>query len=294
MRKIILFVILAFNILCNAQEYTPLLDDVNEWKFTTCFMGDCINDVYFTNGDTLVNNKNYKVLDGYHYISRSFLLREEVVEKKVFLLTIINEAQREYLLYNFSMEIGDEIEMLNPITPFPESGGMYTLTNIESLPLVDGANYNHYYLSPSPNNTTSSWDAVWVEGLGSLSIITAPGGAPNFDGVGELSCFFKNEDLFYSNLERVPDCETQLGVDENSSIYNFKFISEENNLKIINTIGISKILLYTIEGKLILTSLNESNDPIKLLDTTNYSSGVYIVKLTNINGAFSSHKVIIN
>lgn len=69
------YVVGCFFLLCGlqsqAQEYVPMLNGTNEWKVTNCFFG-CITDTYFTDGDTLVDGLNYKILDGYHYISRSF------------------------------------------------------------------------------------------------------------------------------------------------------------------------------------------------------------------------------
>ncbi len=88
-----------------AQSYTNLLDNQNEWQLISCYLNDCFRDAYYTKGDTVVNNKNYKVLDAYHYISRTFLLREEVENKQVFLLKLDGERTNEYLLYDFSFFI---------------------------------------------------------------------------------------------------------------------------------------------------------------------------------------------
>ena len=40
----------------HSQQYEPLLNGFNEWHFTNCYFG-CLTDTYFTNGDTIVNNK---------------------------------------------------------------------------------------------------------------------------------------------------------------------------------------------------------------------------------------------
>ena len=70
----IFYVVTGLNSVLHGQDYKPLLDNTNEWHVTNCYFG-CLTDVYFTDGDTLVEGNNYKVLDGFHYISRSFLLR---------------------------------------------------------------------------------------------------------------------------------------------------------------------------------------------------------------------------
>ncbi|MBV1924471.1 MAG: hypothetical protein KUG68_10645, partial [Flavobacteriaceae bacterium] len=61
-----------------------------------------------------------------------------------------------------------------------------------------------------------------IEGVGSLSIITAPSGDADINEVGHLSCFFKNGESFYSNLDSIEGCEpTILGVNQfNNSLSN--------------------------------------------------------------------------
>ena len=68
----------------NAQEYHQMLDHESEWHLTSC-SSTCINDVYYTDGDTIYNSNTYKILNGYHYTSRTFWLREDVLKKQVFL-----------------------------------------------------------------------------------------------------------------------------------------------------------------------------------------------------------------
>jgi hypothetical protein len=116
------------------QSYIPLLNTQNEWHFTSCYEG-CITDIYFTDGDTLVNNKMHKILDGYHYISRTFLLYEDSEQKKVSLTRISPNRIDEYVLYDFGLEEGDTFEMKNPITPFPEEGGLFVLFGLKVLVL---------------------------------------------------------------------------------------------------------------------------------------------------------------
>ncbi len=194
-----------------AQDYKPLLDHTNEWHFTNCYFG-CLTDVYYTSGDTLVAGNNYKILDGFHYISRSFLLREDVPAQRVYLRKLSNNGNgQEYLLYDFSLEEGESMQMYNPITPFPEYAGTFVVDSIRARILEDGQAYKHYYFSPDPTNNISDNNCVWVEGVGSLSIINAPSGLPDINGVGHLSCFFKQGELFYTNLDSISGCSPTLG-----------------------------------------------------------------------------------
>jgi hypothetical protein len=272
MKKTFLLVILfgLINLSSLAQSYKPMLDSWNEWHFTQCFSG-CYSDKYFTDGDTLVNGKSYKILDGYHYISRSFLLRENLSDKKVHLLKIEPGKHFEYLLYDFNLQVGDSILMQNPISPFMLNAGFYNLDSIKLKPLIDGNLYKHFYFSPTLTNNISVNNSIWVEGVGSLSIVNAPSGYPDINGVGKVSCFFKNGNLFYSDLDSIVECipDISLSIDENLVELDDSFypnpstsqitFSQENiegiELNILNTNGefVSSIILPSGEQT---TSLN--------------------------------------
>lgn len=276
-----LFIFLSFSIL-NSQEYVPLLDNYNEWQVTSCYFG-CITDGYYTDGDTIVDGYDYKILDGYHYISRTMLLREVVLEKKVYLNFIQETGNTEYLLYDFSLNIGDSIDMKNPISPFLENAGYYNLDSIIPKPLVDGNEYRHYYLSPSESNNVSENNAIWVEGAGSLSIINAPSGYPDINGVGHLSCSYKNGNYFYSNLDSIDSCEQIIILSNQDNSDPFSKIIVINSqvqgiCKLINVENVKIIDVFDINGKRIESFTNYNNKQFEF-DTSMYQTGIYFIKL---------------
>jgi hypothetical protein len=265
------------------QAYVPLLDTQNEWHHTSCY-GDCITDIYYTNGDTLVNNKMHKILDGYHYISRTFLLHENVEEKKVSLTRISPNRIDEYLLYDFGLEEGDTFEMKNPITPFPEEGGLFVLDSIRNVEIWSGTTRKHFYFSPHETNEISTQNAIWVEGVGSLSIINAPGGYPDINNVGILSCFFKTANLFYSNLtEEVTVCEsTILSLSENNKQEVIVYYPQNNKSVcfIRNIENVKDIEVFDLNGRKLASFHNQYQNEIQL-DLHRFSNGIYILKLVN-------------
>lgn len=263
-----------------AQPYTPLLDHFNEWQLTNCFFG-CVTDVYYTDGDTIVNGQTHKILDGYHYISRTFLLREEVASKKVYLTRINPGGIDEYLLYDFSVQEGDSINMLNPVTPFPSDGGYFILDSIISRELADGNLYRHFYFSPTPSNTVSSEDATWVEGVGSLSMINAPGGHPDINAVGHLSCFFKNGEIFYSNLDSIDNCKpVHLGLSNKQSLSKIVLYTPHNSTICVlkNTIDVTQLEVFDINGKKIQQLFNTKKTNTLTFETSGFKKGLYILK----------------
>lgn len=280
MTKKLLFILTLFiTIPSIAQEYTPMLDTFNEWQVTYCYQG-CFTDMYHTDGDTLFDGKQYKILDGYHFISRTFLLREDLASRNVYLNIANRSGSPEYLLYDFSLNIGDSIDIKNPISPFPAEAGFYKLDSIINRPLVDGNQYRHFYLSPTPSNTISSTPAVWVEGVGSLSLINAPGGFPDINNVGQLSCFFKNGELFYSNLDSISGCEPRvLGVESNyNSLENVTLntIINDGLCEMYNTENIRFVDVFDLHGRKLSETIGRGETRIEL-NFSSVSAGIYLV-----------------
>lgn len=281
MKKSLCILLLFLSNLALCQEYKPLLDTYNQWSLRYCFSG-CSTDIYYTNGDTIVDAMNYKVLDGYHYISRGFLLREDVTEKKVYLKTILPSGIREYLLYDFSLEVGDSINIKNPASPFIEDAGYYKVDAITLLPLVDSNLYRHFYLSPAASNTISENDAIWVEGVGSLSLINAPGGDPDVNSVGRVACMFKDGVSFYADLDIIEDCEDII-LDKplfQPTINNSKIINAlvVNEFSVINIEPFFALAIYNLNGQL-LQQINLNNQNTVTLNLSSYKPAMYLIVL---------------
>jgi hypothetical protein len=297
-KKLILIILISFSSQLFSQDYKPLLDDYNEWQLQYCFSGDCSTDIYYTNGDTIVDGINFKVLDGYHYISRGFLLREDVAEKKVYLkLYFPNGDIRDYLLYDFSLEVGDSIDMKNPATPFTQDAGYYKVDEIALLPLADGNSYRHFYLSPTISNTISTNRAIWVEGVGSLSLINAPSGVPDVNEAGKVACLFKNGNSFYSDLEIIDACEASFILDTpefTATKTNIQIIKTPslNEFSVININSFKKIEVFNLNGKKI-NSYDINNQSSIDLNLSNYKAAMYLLILKSHTNQRQVLKVIV-
>jgi hypothetical protein len=203
----------------------------------------------------------------------------------------------DLLLYDFSMEVGDSIDMRNPITPFPDEAGYYTLTSIELEPLLDGNEYRHYYLSPSTSNTVSSNDAVWVEGAGSLSLITAPSGDPDVDGVGILRCAFRNAEPFYSDNDFPDPCEPNvaLGIEVvETNFAQLQVISNttENSYQLIHAEDVTQLKIYNLQGRQVKSTTNIESSTMSL-DVSNLQSGLYLIDARDANNRKKVLKFVI-
>lgn len=278
-RRISFILLLLLSLQGTAQNYIPMFDAPREWHLTNCFFG-CTNDIYFTNGDTTVQGLNYKILDGFHYISRTFLLREELANQKVFLSYPAGaKGNEEVLLYDFALSVGDSFNMKNPITPFPSDGGIYMLDSIVPKLLLDGLNHRFYYFSPSATNSDLQLP-VWVEGIGSLSLINAPGGTPDVNSAGKISCLFSNGTLIYSQLDSLSGCSlSTLALNKNlqAKISIYPTIVQDN--LIIEGLKLhSELQIRDSKGKLILSHIiPKLSDQTYPLDVSHLNKGLYFL-----------------
>lgn len=282
-KNFIVFSSLFFSLQLFSQQYTPLLDYHNEWHFTTCYFG-CLTDIYYTDGDTLVNGENHKILDGFHYISRTFLLRENTTEKKVYLSIVKPTKIDEYLLYDFSLNEGDSMLMLNPISPYPDYGGYFYVDSIRTKTLVDGNNYKHFYFSPSPYNTIMNTSPIWIEGVGSLSLINAPGGTPDINDVGTLSCFFKHSELTYQNLDSISFCTPNLSeIEENNkqSPPKIKTLVPFEKYQLSSTSSIGSHQILNSKGQVIYHAEYEIPHQFITVDLSPYENGMFFIHITD-------------
>lgn len=293
MKNSFLFCMLITAFASFGQAYTSMLGEGNEWHLTSCFFG-CITDVYYTDGDTLVNGKTYKILEGYHYINRNVLLRESISEQKIYVTLTQPQFKEDVVLYDFSIQEGDSIKMFNPLTPFPENGGYFLLDSIKSLPLADGNFYNHFYFTPTASNSQSTQNAIWVEGVGSLSMITAPGGYPDINKVGHLSCSFINTQSRYSNLDSINSCKPLvLNLDtilEQQKIVVFQI--KKNIFRITPVQFLKNLVVYDLGGKIVKKQPIISQNTLDL-DLSGVKSGVYILNLVQKNSQKQVFKLVV-
>ncbi|MBC7641201.1 MAG: hypothetical protein H7174_02495 [Flavobacterium sp.] len=237
-----------------------------------------MTDVYFTKGDTLVNGFNYKILDGYNFQSRTFLLRENTISKKVFLSKINTNSISEYLLYDFTLNEGNTFNMENPSSHFPLHGGEYVLDSIRIKPIVNNDMCKHFYFSPTASNLICNYKVVWIEGIGSKSLIKAPGGQADINNAGQLSCCFKNQNLVYSQLDSISSCNFQSLKTISSKILDDDLklfsLNSENNFRLDNAEKVISIYLYDAIGRKV-SKLIFLPSKIIDLDLSDTPSGLY-------------------
>ena len=127
--RLVMVMFLVGTLPLNAQ-YRPTVTHSKEWLIKSCEFGNCLYDYYYFVADTTIGFFTYKVLDGYHY-NQNFYLREDVQQRQVFMA--INDGTlwpKEYLLYDYGMQVGDSLYVQNPISPVSAIEGYYYLDSI--------------------------------------------------------------------------------------------------------------------------------------------------------------------
>lgn len=256
------------------QNYYPILNQYSEWHVTNCFSG-CITDKYYTIGDTVINNLNYTFLDKYHY-NKNFVIREDTISRKVFMRLLAEPpTAKEYLLYDFSLSVNDTVSVQNPGSPLPKYAGDFIVDSIVIKPLLN-SNRKFFYLHAIDSLVSLSPNTVWVEGIGSLSLINTPGAAPNINGVGQLSCNYHNGVNEYQNLDSITDCisvyptiVTEVGhqlyvqVLQDFNTHSIVVLSEEQSspltIKLFNTNSSLEFEKVTIHNKTVINTENLSS-----------------------------------
>ena len=254
-----------------AQSYIPMLGQTNEWRIVSCNNG-CSTDAYFALGDTLVDGNNYKVLDGFHYIEGNFLIREDIQQEKVFMKVLDDHSLLdEFPLYDFSIDDGDTVDVYNPISPLPENGGKFVLDSIISRPLENG-NHRFFYLHAANPSASLSENTVWVEGVGSLTLINSPGAYPTGDN--HMGCAFKDDQLVYSNTDSIFSCGA-LGVTEINKIGNLKvFPNPTKGMIAVQFNGMYSFELTDISGKVVYQGNGIGHAEI---DISELHAGIYML-----------------
>lgn len=281
MKKLLLFLFIILSIFIQAQPYQKMLGEVNSWYSTSCFNGSCVTVDYHALDDTIINGKNYKFLDGYHY-NRAMLIREDTLARQIFLHPLSGVfANQDVLAYDFSLNINDVMTLYNPNSPLPSNGGKFKVDSILVKTYL-GNPLHTFYLSDI-NNTTNT---IWVEGVGALSLINTPSAAPDLNGIGDLSCFYKNNIQIYES-DTLPNgqCDTTklpvLNSINKITQQNFKiYPNPGNDYFIIETKSkIHKITIYDINGKAVNEKQIAASNNFEKINSEAIPAGFYFVEI---------------
>ena len=249
-------------------QYAPMVSESHTWKITNYGLF-VMNYQETISGDTIIDGITYKnhwtQTEGYPaYLNGA--VREDVETQRVY----ANYGGGEMLLYDFTLEVGDEAEvygvgMLHPITVTEVStvtvGGeqrkMITYTETEGL------------------------GGFWIEGIGSDHGImdAAIGFVMDFNPV--VNCFYQGNDLAWDNPVDSDDaCSLFLSTKEidiqDASVFpnptngSVKFLFPTSSIN-----QVYQIAVFDISGRCVLNQSSLQNQ----IDLSGISTGLYSVQI---------------
>lgn len=278
----------------SSQSYIKLINNFSEWHVTTCNSG-CLTDKYYTIGDTLINNLHYAFLDQYHY-NKNFVIREDTLERKVYMRLLSQPSNaKDYLLYDFSLQVSDTTSIQNPSSPYPVQAGEFILDSIILKPLLN-QNHRYFYFHALDTVMANTKNTIWVEGIGSLCLINTPGAMPQINGVGQVSCFFSNGVQYYQNLDSISNCSMiyPVGLKELSANATFKLLQNFDSKTLIihsDQMDPFSLELFAIDGTCELSQEHISSKSYDI-NLKGFSEGFLILKITDHYGRSTAYKIL--
>jgi len=193
---LILFFALPF--INHAQTYYPLPEENAYWTVIEYDWnsGETTDVIYNLNGDTLINNLNYKKiyrLDDYPTIYDTIstlhcLMRQNVEEKKIWFIRHYLGETVEKLGYDLSVEVGDTVSL--PAFHFGEYGdSLFYLLYIDSVDMDfvgELSGYRKFYVFPPVQN--SGMGIEYIEG-----VIEQRSTIPNLNNINGYDPFRQSE-----------------------------------------------------------------------------------------------------
>ena len=200
-----LFFLFAGTASLHGQEYVPLLNEDLVWSV--------MDEKFKVNGDTIINDNHYKNLyfhkglpdfspDSLSYLAA---IREDIIEKKVWLLW--EDYHEEILLYDFSLEIGDEFIVKSPFYSLDGPIYIHDPAHERIMVVTDKSTQIVNEIERTVLELNSPYESYggteyWIEGIGSDRGIIYAGIMAELELGGAypyLLCVHENNILIYQS-----------------------------------------------------------------------------------------------
>ncbi len=262
-----------------------MLGNKSKWNIFFFFEGS-FNESYQIDGDTIINNKTYKKLYQYAESTTPRLYafyREDTILKKVYRLNYSDFDVNEILIFDFSLSVGQ--------TFFYDSYSI-VLDSISNKIILNSRNDpESVFLSiKNPNIFYFNNGIIWIEGIGSPGAILSPFGTIcyscqdnnllcHFDSSGNLDYHLKTQyeinNCYGPNINDISQIN-----DNNINIYPNPSNNGIFNISGANLIGYQ---IFDMHGQLVKMQSKQSR--IIILDISNFTNGLYIIKLESNNNS---------
>jgi len=303
---LIIFVIASIAKQSHSQinVYHPFPDSNAVWNeaYTYLQNNTPVNNpqIYFLAGDTIISNVSYsKVLtSGYkyymtpsnnccfYYNQYAGAIRQDINQRKIYV------ASPDSLLYDFNLNLGDTL----PLSIINYQGSGNYVSSIDSI-LIGITFRKQYHISTNIDpNGFGSWDSNYVqliEGIGSTFGLFSPL-SPPFEGGCNLSCYFKNNVVLFTNPNS--SCDLTVGIHESNTMNRLISISP-NPFSSTTTLQSDKpfnnaiLTIYNAFGQEV-RSLVIGRSPF-VIERSGLPSGLYFIRLVEDNKIVATEKLVV-
>jgi len=304
--NIFIFLIFYFAWQANAQmSNNTIVNDNSSWNILSIQVENetgIVNiprhttKIYF-DGDSILNSKTYKKV--FHCFDDEFcqnpifygLIREEN-QRTYFVFSyeadfdLPNDTD-EYLLYDFSAELNDIIQLDIPGIPVEVEEEFRTISiQVSNIDYININGVLKKKIKLTYPNSEIIVD-IWIENLGSLTDFYTIDRRPGFGKV--LSCYFQGDELVYKNPEFPCYHATSISTVEQHNDIHFWIQSGILNLEFYTPVT-GNISIFDTAGKTLYNDklLNQSHSFIKMTD---FVSGIYLLVFRDSDGKTKTLKV---
>ena len=304
MRTFFLFLSLFFFVILSKSQtnvYHPFVHDGAEWNILGVLPNEQDTNLililtYFSEGDTVIETKNYIKTRFIANEGISEFLREDVDLKHIYYKSIPLSIE-DTLLYDFSVTEGESVSHTYSFSRF-DSSFVYLVDSVEV-----GDNYRKrfhiifYFQSEIDTTFYGSDTTFWVEGIGGEfgpstyllglgypdKIISLSG-----DGFKDLLCYSENDELQFTIPNIDATCDSLLitsVAEQNIELSIYPNPATNGSYLIIKTDRLmSNCKIFSINGKLIdYFNLNGYLNEY-YINPNLYSEGMYIISLKADDG----------
>ena len=297
---VLLIVILP--LLAVSQQNYPLIKDGGVWREARAAVNTppdpwwIHKHQYLMEGDTVFNNINYKKIYSCDYSpainNKSFFggIRQDSLNKVFIYLdtgSVIESAfslqpLTEYLLYDFSLNVGDTFNVVN------SRDSILVLSSVDSV-LIN-------------NNYRKRWhfggDRTWLEGIGSVGGLFFPL-QYCFEEDQMLTCYedsiinWLNPELAQNGIDcfsvGIKPIDTQVELSKAYPNPCLDFITIDFNQNIARNTSVE---IYNLLGQFIKSFALPANFKKANIDVSSLKRGVYIYKVLTVDGIINTGKFI--
>ncbi len=295
--KSLIFIVFYLVVYIDSHAQDVFVSEDKEWTYAM-IVGDGYAETVLrysqlVEGLEVVNGKTYFKISNSEVEkdSDAGLMREE--GQKVYFIP--QDSTEEILLYDFSLDLGDTIEVNDWLKSLPGYeyllGDRMIVNEIDSIEGFSGEMLKRIYLKGE-----SFGGLTWIENLGnSYGSLTRPRGYPAYDDHPRpnLMCVQRGEDILYEKIYTASnkngeliaayDCDGQIMPNEEDSEVECNDVAFYPNpfthsLFVESSECLEYIFIYSPNGHLI-SSIYHPND---MIDLSQLSQGVYYLKFETL------------